>query len=111
MFRSAIFPPQFRIEQSSAIEFAGAEDTLAFLADGTGNVRIVKGITKIATDNTRTFKLVATNKQTERRHARGLPRHAPPNKIRRAFRRARFDLPLPIFGGVFYERSTLNPLE
>jgi len=43
-----------------AIEFARAEDTWAFLADGTGTYESVKGVVKIARDNSKTLVLATT---------------------------------------------------
>src|SRR6185369_4895425 len=43
-----------------AVEFARAEDTWGFLADGSGTYESVKGIVKIARDNTKTVVLAAT---------------------------------------------------
>lgn len=43
-----------------AIEFARAEDLWGFLADGTATYESVKGITKIAVDNTKNVQLGAT---------------------------------------------------
>jgi HK97 family phage major capsid protein len=43
-----------------AIEFARAEDTWGFLADGTGTYENVKGIVQIARDNTKTVTLAGT---------------------------------------------------
>src|SRR6185503_982483 len=43
-----------------AVEFARAEDAWAFLADGSGTFESVKGITKIATDNSKNVQLAAT---------------------------------------------------
>lgn len=43
-----------------AIEFARAEDTWGFLADGGGTYETVKGIVQIARDNARTVVLAAT---------------------------------------------------
>jgi HK97 family phage major capsid protein len=43
-----------------AIEFARAEDTWGFLADGSGTYETVKGIVQIARDNTKTQVLAAT---------------------------------------------------
>jgi HK97 family phage major capsid protein len=42
-----------------AVEFARAEDTWGFLADGSANYEQVKGIVQIARDNTRTVVLTA----------------------------------------------------
>ena len=43
-----------------AVEFARAEDTWGFLADGSGTYESVKGIVSIARDNTKTVTLAAT---------------------------------------------------
>ncbi len=43
-----------------AIEFARAEDTWGFLADGSGTYETVKGIVQIARDNTKTVVLAPT---------------------------------------------------
>jgi len=43
-----------------AIEFARAEDTWGFLADGSANHETVKGIVQIARDNSKTVVLAAT---------------------------------------------------
>src|SRR5947208_12142114 len=43
-----------------AVEFARAEDTWGFLADGSGTYESVKGIVQIARDNTKTVVLAAT---------------------------------------------------
>jgi HK97 family phage major capsid protein len=43
-----------------AIEFARAEDTWGFLADGSGTYESVKGIVQTARDNTKTVVLAAT---------------------------------------------------
>lgn len=43
-----------------AVEFARAEDTWAFLADGTATYEAVKGITKTAVDNAKNLQLAAT---------------------------------------------------
>ncbi len=43
-----------------AIEFARAEDSWAFLADGTSTYELVKGVVKVARDNTRTVVLATT---------------------------------------------------
>ncbi len=43
-----------------AVEFARAEDTWGFLADGTGSYESVKGIVQIARDNTKTVVLGST---------------------------------------------------
>ena len=42
-----------------AVEFARAEDTWGFLADGGGTYENVKGIVQIARDNTKTVVLTA----------------------------------------------------
>src|SRR5438552_8029607 len=43
-----------------AVEFARAEDTWGFLADGSGTYESVKGIVQIARDNTKTVTLAST---------------------------------------------------
>src|SRR6266446_6000626 len=43
-----------------AVEFARAEDTWGFLADGSGTYESVKGIVQIARDNTKTITLAST---------------------------------------------------
>src|SRR5207253_9862493 len=43
-----------------AVEFARAEDTWGFLADGSGTYETVKGIVQIARDNTKTVVLAST---------------------------------------------------
>src|SRR5207245_8726472 len=43
-----------------AVEFARAEDTSGFLADGSGTYESVKGIVQIARDNSKTVTLAAT---------------------------------------------------
>jgi HK97 family phage major capsid protein len=43
-----------------AVEFARAEDTWGFLADGTSNYELVKGVVQIARDNAKTVVLANT---------------------------------------------------
>jgi len=56
----SIVPMGQFLARYGAVEFARAEDTWAFLADGTATYESVKGITKIATDNARNVQLAAT---------------------------------------------------
>jgi HK97 family phage major capsid protein len=56
----SIVPMGQFLARYGAIEFARAEDTWAFLADGTATYESVKGITKIATDNSKNVQLAAT---------------------------------------------------
>ncbi len=56
----SIVPMGQFLARYGAVEFARAEDTWAFLADGSGTYESVKGITKIATDNSRNTQLAAT---------------------------------------------------
>ena len=56
----SIVPIGHFLARYGAIEFARAEDTWGFLADGSGTYDSVKGITKIAVDNTKNVQLAAT---------------------------------------------------
>jgi HK97 family phage major capsid protein len=56
----SIVPMGQFLARYGAVEFARAEDTWAFLADGSGTYESVKGITKIATDNSKNVQLAAT---------------------------------------------------
>ena len=56
----SIVPMGQFLARYGAVEFARAEDTWAFLADGTATYESVKGITKIATDNSKNVQLAAT---------------------------------------------------
>jgi HK97 family phage major capsid protein len=56
----SIVPMGQFLARYGSIEFARAEDTWAFLADGSGTYESVKGITKIATDNSKNVQLAAT---------------------------------------------------
>lgn len=56
----SIVPMGQFLARYGAVEFARAEDTWAFLADGSGTFEAVKGITKIATDNSKNVQLSAT---------------------------------------------------
>ena len=57
--QSVVSMGQF-LARYGAIEFARAEDTWGFLADGTVGYESVKGIVQIARDNTKTVVLAAT---------------------------------------------------
>ena len=57
--QSVVAMGQF-LARYGAIEFARAEDTWGFLADGTGTYETVKGIVQIARDNAKTVVLAAT---------------------------------------------------
>lgn len=57
--QSIVLMGQF-LARFGAIEFARAEDTWGFLADGSGTYETVKGIVQIARDNTKTLVLAAT---------------------------------------------------
>src|SRR5258707_7285705 len=57
--QSVVAMGQF-LARYGAVEFARAEDTWGFLADGTSTYETVKGIVKIARDNTKTVVLAAT---------------------------------------------------
>jgi HK97 family phage major capsid protein len=56
----SIVPMGQFLARYGSVEFARAEDTWAFLADGTATYESVKGITKIAVDNTKNVQLAAT---------------------------------------------------
>lgn len=56
----SIVPMGQFLARYGAVEFARAEDTWAFLADGSGTYESVKGITKIATDNSKNVQLAST---------------------------------------------------
>ena len=56
--QSAVAMGQF-LARYGAVEFARAEDTWGFLADGSGTYESVKGIVKTARDNSRAVSLVA----------------------------------------------------
>ena len=56
----SIVPMGQFLARYGSVEFARAEDTWAFLADGTATYETVKGITKIATDNSKNVQLAAT---------------------------------------------------
>jgi HK97 family phage major capsid protein len=56
----SIVPMGQFLARYGAVEFARAEDTWGFLADGTGTYENVKGIVQIARDNTKTWVLAAT---------------------------------------------------
>lgn len=55
----SIVPMGQFLARYGAVEFARSEDTWAFLADGTATYESVKGIVKIARDNTKTVVLAA----------------------------------------------------
>jgi len=57
--QSVVAMGQF-LARYGAIEFARAEDTWGFLADGSATYETVKGIVQIARDNTKTVVLAAT---------------------------------------------------
>ena len=57
--QSIVIMGQF-LARYGAVEFARAEDTWGFLADGSGTYELVKGIVQIARDNTKTVTLTAT---------------------------------------------------
>ena len=57
-----------------AVEFARAEDTWGFLADGGGTYETVKGIVQIARDNAKTVVLAATKTKPSDATLDGLPR-------------------------------------
>ena len=57
--QSVVAMGQF-LARYGAIEFARAEDTWGFLADGSGSYESVKGIVQIARDNNKTLSLAAT---------------------------------------------------
>ena len=59
-----------------AVEFARAEDTWGFLADGSGTYEAVKGIVQIARESG-TAVALPPPKPTQRRHPRRLPRPPP----------------------------------
>lgn len=56
----SIVPMGQFLARYGAVEFARAEDTWAFLADGTATYESVKGITKIAVDNSKNVQLATT---------------------------------------------------
>ncbi len=56
----SVVPMGHFLARYGAIEFARAEDTWAFLADGSGTYENVKGVVKIARENGRTVVLAAT---------------------------------------------------
>ncbi len=56
----SIVPMGQFLARYGAIEFARAEDTWAFLADGSGTYESVKGVVKIARDNSKTLVLATT---------------------------------------------------
>jgi len=56
----SIVPMGQFLARYGAVEFARAEDNWAFLADGSGTYETVKGITKVATDNSKNVQLAAT---------------------------------------------------
>jgi HK97 family phage major capsid protein len=56
----SIVPMGQFLARYGAVEFARAEDNWAFLADGSATYETVKGITKIATDNSKNVQLLAT---------------------------------------------------
>jgi HK97 family phage major capsid protein len=56
----SIVPMGQFLARYGAVEFARAEDNWAFLADGSANYETVKGITKVATDNSKNVQLLAT---------------------------------------------------
>jgi HK97 family phage major capsid protein len=56
----SIVPMGQFLARYGAVEFARAEDTWAFLADGSGTYESVKGITKIAVDNSKNVQLATT---------------------------------------------------
>ena len=56
----SIVPMGQFLARYGAVEFARAEDTWAFLADGSGTYESVKGITKVAVDNSKNVQLAAT---------------------------------------------------
>jgi HK97 family phage major capsid protein len=55
----SIVPMGQYLARYGAIEFARAEDTWGFLADGTGTYENVSGVVKIATDNSKSVVLAA----------------------------------------------------
>jgi HK97 family phage major capsid protein len=57
--QSIVVMGQF-LARYGAVEFARAEDTWGFLADGTGSYETVKGIVKIARENSKTLVLAAS---------------------------------------------------
>jgi len=57
--QSVVAMGQF-LARYGAVEFARAEDTWGFLADGSGTYDAVKGIVQIARDNTKTVTLAST---------------------------------------------------
>ena len=57
--QSVVLMGQF-LARYGAVEFARAEDTWGFNADGSGSYESVKGIVQIARDNTKTVVLAAT---------------------------------------------------
>jgi HK97 family phage major capsid protein len=56
----SIVPMGQFLARYGAVEFARAEDTWGFLADGTSNYELVKGIVQIARDNAKTVVLANT---------------------------------------------------
>jgi HK97 family phage major capsid protein len=56
----SIVPMGQFLARYGAVEFARAEDTWGFLADGSGTYETVKGIVQVARDNTKTIILGAT---------------------------------------------------
>jgi len=56
----SIVPMGQFLARYGAVEFARAEDTWGFLADGGGTYETVKGIVQIARDNSKTITLAAT---------------------------------------------------
>src|SRR3989441_7035410 len=57
--QSVVAMGQF-LARYGAVEFARAEDSWGFLADGSGNYDTVKGIVQVARDNTKTVVLAST---------------------------------------------------
>jgi len=70
--QSIVIMGQF-LARYGAVEFARAEDTWGFLADGSGTYELVKGIVQIARDNTKTVTLTATKTHPSGRHVGRLP--------------------------------------
>src|SRR5207244_12080903 len=53
-----------------AVEFARAEDSWGFLADGSGTYESVRGIVQIARDNSKTVALASTKTKPDRKSTR-----------------------------------------